>query len=243
MSAAFDVLAERYDEVWTESLAGLAQRRLVWREIDCCFLPGQRILDLGCGTGADAAHLVSRGVTVDAVDASPAMIRLARARGGFQAEVQRAEELRAGGCYDGVLSNFGALNCVEDLTAVAANLVKLIRPGGTLAVCTLGRFCFWESLHYAMRGEFRKAVRRWRGAALASIGIRVRYPTVSELARAFAPGFELRRWIGVGLAVPPSYVRLPAAIVEFAESVDRVLARVPVLRSTADHRLLIFQRN
>src|SRR5262249_47720119 len=85
MSAtAFDVLAARYDELWTESPAGRAQRELVWRELDLRFHPGQRILDIGCGTGVDAAHFAARGVDVEALDASPAMVARAEARGGFR---------------------------------------------------------------------------------------------------------------------------------------------------------------
>ena len=62
--AAFDAIARRYDQVWTESPAGRAQRDLVWREWDPVFSPNDRILDIGCGTGVDAAHYASRGVIV-----------------------------------------------------------------------------------------------------------------------------------------------------------------------------------
>jgi SAM-dependent methyltransferase len=92
-ATAFDPVAARYDQVWTESPAGRAQRDLVWREWDRVFGPGDRILDIGCGTGVDAAHYMSRGVIVGVVDASLEMIRIAQARGGFSARVLRAEEL------------------------------------------------------------------------------------------------------------------------------------------------------
>src|SRR5690349_6618752 len=62
---AFDTVAARYDELWTESPAGRAQRELVWRELDPRLHPGQRILDIGCGTGADAAHFTARGLDVE----------------------------------------------------------------------------------------------------------------------------------------------------------------------------------
>ncbi|MEM9473061.1 MAG: class I SAM-dependent methyltransferase, partial [Pseudomonadota bacterium] len=38
---------------------------------------GGHVLDLGCGPGKEAAELRSRGFSVDAVDASPEMVRLA----------------------------------------------------------------------------------------------------------------------------------------------------------------------
>lgn len=235
-AALFERLAARYDELWTETPVGRAQRNAVWRVIDEVFRAGDRVLDIGCGTGEDAAHLVARGISVHAVDASPAMVAQASARGGFTAEVIRAEDLGkcvAAGAFDGALSNFGALNCVEDLAPVARALAALIRPGGHLAICTMGRFCAWETLYYGTHFKFKKAVRRLPGRSLD-----VCYPTVRQLRADFAADFELRYWTGIGMLVPPSYVKLPGRIVNLLARLDRL----PFLRAGADHRLLIFRR-
>jgi ubiquinone/menaquinone biosynthesis C-methylase UbiE len=239
----FDRLAAHYDQLWTRTPTGSAQRSLVWRNVDGLFHPGGRVLDIGCGTGADAAHFSARGIAVHATDSSPAMVDAARRRGGFSASVLRAEEIaEAGEIYDGAISNFGALNCVGDLSAVARALAPVVRPGGRVALCTIGRFCAWETLYYAGRFQFRKALRRLRGSASSSLGIAVHYPTVAALAAAFAPEFTLRQWMGIGLLVPPSYVPLPAALVRIFGLLDRALARLPLLRAMADHRLLILVR-
>jgi SAM-dependent methyltransferase len=71
---AFDACAARYDNEFTGSLIGRLQREAVWRCLDGVFPSGSRILDLGCGTGADAIHFAQRGVAVEAVDLSQAMI-------------------------------------------------------------------------------------------------------------------------------------------------------------------------
>ncbi|MCU1233975.1 MAG: Methyltransferase type 11 [Candidatus Solibacter sp.] len=237
--ALFDRLAARYDEAWTNTAVGRAQRDQVWREVDGLFRAGERILDIGCGTGEDAAHFAARGVDVYGIDASPAMIELARGRGGFRAEVCRAEEVgRIGGTFDGAISNFGALNCVEDLARFAGDLAELVRPGGCVAICLLGRFCAWESLYYGACLQWGKATRRWRGRAAAE-GLTVRYPTTREVRQAFARGFELQRWIGIGAFVPPSYVKLP---VGWLAAWDEALAYLPVVRAAADHRLFLFVR-
>jgi hypothetical protein len=167
---------------------------------------------------------------------------------------------------------------VKDLPGVASSLAALVRPGGSLAICILGRFCAWETLHYGVRFQFAKAFRRWRGRArfvgqvgnlLADVcerpksagnqparripscptkhpapyqGIMVHYPTVAEIRAAFAPHFQLQRWTGIGLLVPPSYVKLPAALVALLAACDRLLARLPLLRALADHRLFLLVR-
>ncbi len=244
-AAAFDRMAASYDELWTTTAMGRAQRNLVWCDLDALFQPGQRILDVGCGTGEDAAHFAARGVTVYATDASPAMVQVAQARGGFTAAVRRAEDLaQIGETFDGALSNFGALNCVADLRAVAASLAGLVRPGGHVALCVLGRLCAWETLYYAARLNFRKAFRRLVGHASACppSPFMVYYPTVSEFRAAFVYDFELQSWTGIGLCVPPSYVKLPASLVGVLAFCDRLLARLPLLRALADHRLFLLVR-
>src|SRR5262249_8401417 len=157
---------------------------------DTLFHPGDTLLDIGCGTGEDALHLMSCGVRVRGVDASPEMTRIARSRGvhATRLAVEHLEHLK--GSFDGAISNFGALNCVRDLDAIRAPLAGLIRPGGSLAICVLGRFCLWETAWFLLHGHPRKAFRRWnpRGGT-SSLGVRVYYPSISQLRRALHPDF------------------------------------------------------
>jgi ubiquinone/menaquinone biosynthesis C-methylase UbiE len=57
---AFDALAGEYDKMFTTSLIGRAQREAVWDVLDRTFFPGEKILELNCGTGEDALHLARR---------------------------------------------------------------------------------------------------------------------------------------------------------------------------------------
>ena len=263
---AFDALAETYDETFTRSLIGRAQRDAVWRELDRVFRPGQSILEINCGTGVDAVHLAGRGVQVLACDSSPRMIEVARRRlagPGFalrasvEFEVLATEEigtLHAPGSppqFDGVLSNFAGLNCVEDLPRVARDLARLLRPGAPAVLCFFGPLCAWEIFWYLAHGNPRKAFRRLRsGGDLASLAegatAQVRYPGVRAITRIFAPCFVLKRWKGVGVAVPPTYLeplaqRFPKVLRALA-GVDRWLGRCAVARGMADHILLEFER-
>ncbi len=233
-AALFERLAPRYDELWTDSAIGRAQRNAVWRVVDPLFRPGDRVLDIGCGTGEDAAHLASRGVSVHAIDASPAMVARASAREGFSVEVRRAEDLDGlNGSFDGALSNFGALNCVEDLAAFAHSLAPRIRPGGRVAICVIGRFCAWEMLYPRIPQSLPPIP---RPCAIVTGTHRAVSDRRANSARDF--DFELRGWIGIGMLVPPSYVKLPVRAVRMLARLDRMA----FLRSLADHRLLIFER-
>jgi 2-polyprenyl-3-methyl-5-hydroxy-6-metoxy-1,4-benzoquinol methylase len=248
-SAAFDRIALRYDELWTNTETGRLQREAVWHRTDPLFPAGSRILDLGCGTGEDALHFARRGVSVRAFDASSEMVRLARTRNvdasGVVIEELAIEALdQLEGNYDGVFSNFGALNCVRNVERLRSPLACLIRPGGYLALCVIGRFCLWETAHYFLRGQFRKGARRWSGASeSASLGLPVFYPSVRQIERALRPNFSIVQTTGVGLCVPPSYVSgLSPRSISNCAAIDCHLAHWPVLRSLSDHRLLTFVR-
>ena len=234
-AALFESLASRYDELWTDTAVGRAQRSAVWRITDPLFHRGDRVLDIGCGTGKDAAHLADRGVAVHAIDPSAAMAARASARGGFAVQVLAAEDLAQlePRTFDGAISNFGALNCVADPAGIARSLGALVRPGGSVAICIIGRFCAWETLYYGARFKFRKALRRWPGRAGD-----IHYPSVRHLRAAFSPDFELQRWTGIGALVPPSYVKLPVFLVNLLAALEPLR----FLRSCADHRLLVFVR-
>jgi ubiquinone/menaquinone biosynthesis C-methylase UbiE len=243
-AAPFDRIAVHYDNLWTGATIGRLQREAVWRRIDPLFPSGARVLDLGCGTGEDALHLACSGVRVFGIDASAEMVQIARQR-GVDARVLPIEEIaQIDECFDGVLSNFGALNCIESWTALREPLARLVRPGGSLTICVMGRFCLWESVHYLLRGELGKATRRWSGHTISkSIGMRVFYPFVMQLSQALESEFSLVECAGIGLCVPPSYVAgLSPKLLRRLDVIDRRIASLPFLKALADHRLLIFAR-
>jgi SAM-dependent methyltransferase len=244
VTAAFDQVASRYDELWTNTTAGRLQRDAVWHHLKPLYRTGESILDLGCGTGEDALHLERSGVRVKAFDASPAMVDVARTRGADAGVLAMESLSRLEGTFDGALSNFGALNCVQHVASLRTQLARLIRPGGFLALCVIGRFCLWETIHYLATGEPRKAARRWRGtSSSASLGVQVFYPANRQIRRALGPDFRLAHSAGIGVFVPPSYVRgLSEATLETCAALDRRVAHLPGVRSLSDHRLLVFAR-
>lgn len=258
---AFDGLAERYDAVFTDSAMGQLLRQRVWRACDEVFLPGSQVLDLGAGTGADARYLAGQGLRVHALDASLAMARLTQAKvmaAGLSArvtvEARRIEDLgdlAGGALFDGALSDFGALNCVADLPALAGALARLLRPGAPLVTVVMGPFCAWELAWFAAHGQPRAALRRWprggRPARVAGRPLTVHYPSPRALALAFAPWFHLRRRWGLGVALPTSEA---AAWVEARPRMARWLtwledrsAALPAAAWIADHHVTELRRS
>ncbi|MFB6702189.1 MULTISPECIES: class I SAM-dependent methyltransferase [Streptomyces] len=97
--------------------------------------PGVRVLDVGCGSGTMSAAAVARGASVYAVDAEPGMAAATRrAVPGVTAHIARLPELPyANDTFDAVVGNF-VLNHVGRPLAALAELRRITRPGGRVAV-------------------------------------------------------------------------------------------------------------
>jgi ubiquinone/menaquinone biosynthesis C-methylase UbiE len=185
----FEQIAPQYAALWSDTRRGRVQRERVWREIDVLFQPGDRILDLGCGTGDDAVHLRSRDVEVLGIDSASRMVEIGRNR-GVDARTVEIEDLSSlDETFDGAISNFGALNCVADLGEVSRALAKVVRPQGNLALCVMSRFCW--------RNDWEHLPQRWRGHARWH-GMDVYYRTARAIERVFAPYFDCRRRVSIG---------------------------------------------
>jgi SAM-dependent methyltransferase len=219
-------LAAEYDEAFTESAIGRALRALVWARLEHVFNAPGRILELGCGTGEDALCLARRGVGVVAVDASSQMVNVARqkaAQRGLLADgadsagggAARAEfhclpmesvgSVFAGHAFDGVLSNFGAVNCVPDLGALINDVAPCLRPGAHLVWVVMGRHVPWEWAWFLSQGDWSKAWRRLTPGGVSWRGLNIRYPTPGKIAGLLRPHFSVERIAPLGVALPPSY--------------------------------------
>lgn len=101
--------------------------------------PGERVLDLGCGTGHLTAKIAERGATVVGLDADTAMIEEARRRfPGARFEQGDALAWRTPQSFDAIFSN-AALHWMPDADAVAETMTQALKPGGRLVAEFGGR--------------------------------------------------------------------------------------------------------
>lgn len=101
--------------------------------------PGERVLDLGCGTGDLTAEISSRGARVLGVDASPQMIsRAADKYPGLRFEAGDARDYRGAGGFDAVFSN-AALHWIPAASQVIRTVHGALRPGGRFVAELGGR--------------------------------------------------------------------------------------------------------
>jgi SAM-dependent methyltransferase len=141
MSQVFDVYARYYDLLYRDKdYAGEAE--YVATHIRKQVPQAKRILELGCGTGAHAAHLARLGYTVHGVDMSETMLALAETRKATLPQEVAARlsfglgdvrTVRTGETYDAVISLFHVMSYQttnDDLQAAFATAKSHLTPTG-----------------------------------------------------------------------------------------------------------------
>ena len=254
-ASPFDSMAADYDQSFTTSAVGERMRAAVWRRLDVAFQPGERVLELNCGTGEDAIYLGRRGVRVLATDRSIEMLAIASAKaahagltGMVDATQLAIEDLahHRTSMFDGALSTFGGLNCVRDLSAVARGLAASLRPGAPALLCVMGPAVPWEWGWYLVRGRPRKALRRLRRGGTGWRGLRISYPSIGAVRQAFAPYFVQRRVAAIGALVPGTFAEPWAArhprMLAALDSLERFTETAWPLPWLADHFLIELER-
>jgi SAM-dependent methyltransferase len=262
----FDKAAARYDEEMGANPAMRFMRNVSLQTLVDRFHPGQRVLEIGCGTGQEAIHLALHGVHVLATDLSQEMVALTQQK--VQAEgladrvaVRRLaagelgtliDELGANG-FDGAYSSFGPLNGEPNLEVVARPLAQLIRPGGWVVASLMNRFYPFETLWYLLHCRPKQAIRRWGGRAIAGVSsaiparIPTWYCTPAAFARVFSPLFRRISCRALPCLLPPPYLadlwlRHPR-LIDWLWPWEGRLAGSRPFSGLGDHFLMVLQRD
>ncbi|GAA0737665.1 demethylmenaquinone methyltransferase [Dactylosporangium roseum] len=158
VAAMFDGVARRYD--LTNTVLSGGQDRMWRRETRLALglKPGERVLDLGAGTGVSTLELAKSGAFAVGVDLSIGMLQAGRARrptvsllAGDALALPFADET-----FDAVTISF-ALRNVSDTEAALREMARVTKPGGRLVVCEFSHPT-WRPFRGAYMGYLMRAL-------------------------------------------------------------------------------------
>jgi demethylmenaquinone methyltransferase/2-methoxy-6-polyprenyl-1,4-benzoquinol methylase len=136
IAAMFDGVADRYDR--TNTILSFGRDR-AWRRATAATLdlrPGEKVLDLGAGTGISTVDLGRSGAFAVGADISLGMLGVGR-RVRPQVPLVAGDALAlpfADASFDAVTISF-ALRNVSDTAAALREMARVTKPGGRLVVC------------------------------------------------------------------------------------------------------------
>jgi hypothetical protein len=125
----------------------------------------------------------------------------------------------------------------------------VLRPSGTIVLCLLGASPSWESLAFALRGDWAGARRRRKGPVDVRVGrqtVTTRYYSIRALHRIVEGFFDVAATAGLNTVAPPpasqSFMHRHPHLTFLLYVIDRWMQSVPLVRALGDHTVFVLRR-
>lgn len=258
----FSTIANDYDSDYFSNEVFQWMRRRVWRVADCYLGHENNVLELGCGTGIDAIHFVSKGLNWWATDSSSKMLEFTdRKRKAITNKDKihidfldindpfKSEVINQNNSFHGIFANFGVLNCVHDMSKFCEFSSRLLLKDGILFATIMSKICLWEILYYLLQGSPQKAFRRLKSNKQVPIGdqyIKTYYFSPRKFISSFKNQFKMEAIYGLGVVVPPPYLykgmESHQNILAVLKWFEEKISSPPILRGWGDHFIVVLRK-
>lgn len=248
---AYDALAPSYDGVFVQ--AG----RRPWQAAYRPFLgTGVRLLDAGCGTGADLRVALGAGCVAAGFDGSSEMLRIAQAsldQDGTSApllcgDLRHVDQYFGAATFDVILSGFAALNTIANVEEFSAGCARILKPGGVLVLHFLTPGGLYDRVGHLARGRIGEAALEWRfrrrTVRVGEQEVEHQFYLPGHLFRmSFARQFTCLTIGQTGLLTPDDGpTRLPQWVLPPLATLEGAIRTVPLLRSLGRFGILTLRR-
>jgi ubiquinone/menaquinone biosynthesis C-methylase UbiE len=218
VSKAFSDQSVKFDHITSNNPMEVLFREFTRQKVSEYIKPGEHLLELNCGTGLDAVFFAQQGLSVLATDNSQGMLQQATEKikqqkledkiQFLQCSFNALSGLPSGKTYEQVFSNFGGLNCSDDLGKVIEQLDPYLKKGGMVHWVMISPLCPWEWFSL-LKGRFSYAFRR-----LSKNGVESKidgnpfmtyYYSTGYIKKHFGEKYKVLQLHSMGCFLPPTY--------------------------------------
>ncbi len=255
----FDSVADDYDNHIFGNMINVLLRNRSLAVLRRHLSKNSRILEIGCGTGAETLELLKDGHHVLAIDISGRMLdnlnrkaeregvsanlRTRKLKASMLGEILREEGEES---FDLVYSTYGALNCEPNLMDMVEPLSVILKPGGYFVAGVYNKYCISEAILHIASLKLNRIFWRMRSPipeGRSRFCIDVYSFTPSEFFEIFSTHFSREEIIGVPVIFPPSnYKKLFSFFSRKYDQLDRLdkkLSHAWPTKFLGDHFLMV----
>ena len=212
VASGFSKIYSHYEELSRSNIIDRTMRNQLYSHIDRFLKPEQRILELNSGSGIDALYFAKQGYTVLATDiaygAKTHVEAKAKEEGISNLNFKKCSFLNLDtleGSFDYVFSNFGGLNCTNELSKVAEGLKNVLSDQAFVTFVIMGKYYPWDWV-YLLTGKFRRALIRFKkDGTLANVEgekVQTHYHTPKKVKEVMMENFDYVSSENLGLFFP-----------------------------------------
>lgn len=254
---AFSKQSFVFDKLNAENKVSQYMRTIFRQEVSAHAKPQSIILELNCGTGLDAIYFAEHGHFVLATDISQGMLqqldkkiseqnlhgKIITQHSSFH-DIDKIQNKK----FDHIISNFGGLNCTNDLQDVLLKFSPLLQDGGKITLMIMPKICLWE-IAALLKGNFKTAFRRFKNGTPANVeGIQFLcyYYNPSYVIKTLKKEFEVLSLRGVCIFAPPEahkhFAERFPKLFSFLCKVDKAIGKKFPFTYCCDHYVITLKK-
>jgi ubiquinone/menaquinone biosynthesis C-methylase UbiE len=252
LQTAFDKYASSYDEHFTYSLIGRAQRKRVHHFLNSYLKKKSNILEVNCGTGEDAIWLSNKGHKVLATDLSPEMISTATKKDMYNKirfktlDANAIDTLNEN--FDLIFSNFGGLNCLNEneLKLFLDKASQSLLHNGLLIMVFISSNCTIEKWYFKLKGKTLRRNETCSESFIENDKFTTYYYSPEKVEQLAHGKFNLLELKPIGLFIPPSYIenkiKKYPLLFKLLVSLESIFGKISWFANKADHYFIALKK-